>query len=204
MNALRLLALAAAFVVTACNTGQPRIYRVALNTAPMRNISDPSCFKANMVPGSSGLTESNLFVEQQWVIWDATGTDADMTPMQFIDVGHQAFKMGDSPAVDFDELIGTTNAGTFTGQRVQSSSVPNSYIEVRQTILTVTFSDTGAAPTGKLAADAKYECVSQGAPCPSSAFVSDPKSCRVELPFSARRIDVSRIAGYSEESKGGT
>lgn len=198
IGALAVVALAA------CNAGQPRIYRVALDLGPTKSVQEATCFKNQMVP-SSQISETNLFVEEQWVIWD--GATADGAPKQFLDFGHQTFKLGDAPEADFDDLIAgnPSNPGVFTGQRVRSNlvSIPGtgSFVQVRQTIITASFADLGAAPVGTLKIDAKYACQSQGAQCPMEDLVADPRSCAVAVNFSARRIDVSRIAGYTEEGK---
>jgi hypothetical protein len=199
----RAILTALALALCACNSGQPRIYRIAMDLTPATDIHEPTCFKNNQVP-SSNVTDNktNLYAEEQWVIWDATSSEMDPSPKQFLDLGHQAFKLGDSPAVDFDDVIGTTVTGTFNGRRTRSNSVPNQYVQTRQTTLTVKLSDSGASPTGTMTIASEYACVTQGGTCPLEDFVADPRNCSVDIPFSARRIDVSRISAYSEDSKG--
>ncbi len=198
-----MIAALATIALAACNAGQPRIYRVALDVAPSKNIQDSMCFKNQQVP-SGGESTSNLLVEQQWVVWD--GQNADGTEAQFLDMGRQQFKLGNSPEVDFDELIKSTPgqaAGIFVGQRVTSDIVSlgnGSVVTARTGIITVSFQDLGASPVGTMSVDSRYACQAQGgASCPQEANVSDPRNCKVTMNFSARRIDVSRIAGYTEQ-----
>lgn len=196
--------LALCLALTACNAGQPRTYRVAIDTAPL-NITDSTCFKNGTVPSYPEST-SNLFAEQQWVVWD--GVLADNTSVQYLDFGTQSFKLGHSPSVSFDELVrsySATNPGVFQGQRQISRVTPNNggtYVQTATSVITVTFSDLGAAPSGTLAVESRYQCtpVSPGV-CPLEIDVTDPKSCKVSIPFSGRRIDVSRIATYEEDAK---
>ena len=149
------------------------------------------------MPGGT-ISETNLRVEEQWVIWDG------VEGKQYLDMGHQQYKLGDSPTINFAELI-EGSAGQFTGQRVENDQVtiPNvvSYNQVRQTILTVAFNDLGASPTGTMSLSASYACQPSGS-CPNDNTVADPRSCVVPLNFVARRIDTSRIAAYSEEGAG--
>ena len=192
-----LMAAAAMVVLVGCNSGQPRIYRVAVDVSPAKTVQNPSCYKANAVPGGT-VSETNLRVEQQWVIWDG------VEGKQYLDMGRQQFKLGDSPTINFAELI-EGQTGVFTGQRVENDQVtiPNvvSYNQVRQTIITVNFNDLGASPTGTINLQSSYACQPQGS-CPMDTTVADPRSCTVPLNFVARRIDVSRIAAYQEEGAG--
>jgi hypothetical protein len=191
-----MMAFVAVAALAACNGGQPRIYRVAVDQTPARNVQTAACWKMQAVP-TSFINETNLLVEEQWVIWD--GLDSQGAPKYFLDFGRQNFNLGDAPEIDFNELISSGVQGQFSGQRVRSQQVPGIYTEVRQTSITVTFNDLGAAPTGTMSLKAAYAC--QGT-CPPENQVNDPRSCEVPLQFSARRIDVSRIAGYSEQGDG--
>src|SRR5262245_7846430 len=97
----RYLILAAPLALVACNNGQPHTFRIALEQpSALAN----SCFKNNMPPSSSTtVSTNNLVAEEQWVIWD--GVEKDGTPSQYLDHGKHAFKLGDSPAVAFDEVV---------------------------------------------------------------------------------------------------
>lgn len=204
MNALRTLTVAAAVAFCACNAGQPRTYRVAIDESPL-NVTDATCFKNGSIPSYPSST-SNLFAEQQWVVWDASLSDG--TPVQYLDFGTQSFKLGHSPGVQFDELIRSfsgSNPGVFIGQRLTSKVSPSNggtYVQTATSIVTVSFSDLGAAPSGTLVVESKYACSGLGGgACPLEQDVMDPKSCKVSMPFNARRIDVARIATYEEEAK---
>lgn len=205
MIALRTLVAAAVLALCACNAGQPRAYRIALDKTFATNITDGNCFKNGEVTPPSEST-SGLFTEEQWVIWD--GVTPDGTAVQYLDFGKQTYKLGHSPAISFDELIrsnSTVNPGLFTGTRLVSASTASgagSFVQTATSIVTVSFSDLGNSPSGTLTLDSRYACGTvNGGVCPNEQFVADPKSCLVVLPFSARKIDAARIAGYTEEGK---
>src|SRR5258708_6665633 len=142
---MRLLSFSAAVTLAACNAGQPRIYRVALDDSSTKSIQQTECWKGGKVPTTSS-SDTNLLIEEQWVVWD--GADPDGSPKQFLDLGPQSYKLGDSPQIDFDDTIGSTTPGSFLGAHVRSDtiSIPGagSYIEVRETSITTSFSDLGA------------------------------------------------------------
>lgn len=201
---MKRLLLALAVTLAACNAGQPRTYRVAIDTAPL-NVTDATCFKNGSVP-SYPETTSNLFAEQQWVVWD--GVLGDGTQVQYLDFGSQSYKLGNSPAVAFDELVRSfsqTNPGVFQGQRQVSKVTPNNggtYVQTATGVITVNFSDLGTSPSGSIVVESRYQCtpVAPGV-CPLELDVTDPKSCKIAIPFSARRIETSRIATYEEDAK---
>ena len=87
MDTRPFFAAALAVALAACNSGQPRTYRIALDMTPVRYITDSKCYKNNVVPAPNEST-ANLFDEQQWVIWD--GASQDGSPLQFLDFGKQA------------------------------------------------------------------------------------------------------------------
>ncbi len=205
MDTRPLFAAFAALAFVACGSSQPRTYRVAIDNTPARFITDSKCFKNNNVPAPNEST-ANLFEEQQWVVWD--GVQQDGSALQFLDFGKQSYKLGDSPAVEFDELIRSfagVTPGVFTGQRVKSTVTPSGNGNVVQTataIITVTFSDQGSSPHGRIDIDSRYACTGvAGGICPNEAGVDAPRNCAVAVPFSARKIDIARVAEYQEEGK---
>ncbi|MBL8952360.1 MAG: hypothetical protein JNK82_16390 [Myxococcaceae bacterium] len=200
-----LAALVALTALAACQGNQPRTYRVALDLTPVRFITDGKCFKNNEVPAPNEST-ANLFDEQQWVVWD--GVQQDGSSVQFLDFGKQQFKLGDSPQVEFSDLVrsfASVTPGVFTGQRVLSSVTPSgggNVVQTATTIITVTFNDLGNAPYGRLDIDSRYACTGvAGGVCPLEQAVASPRSCAVAVPFVARKIDIARVAEYQEEGK---
>ncbi len=185
------LALAA---FSGCNNGQPRIYKVALDKTPLRTIADPSCYKNSQLPSGDQVTEVNYRVDAQWVIWD-TGDGK-----QYLDIGTAQFKLGDAPTISVSDMIETSQAGTFQGSRNETNTAagagipPSTVNETRQTSITVTFNDEGAAPSGNLQLRAQYACVGN---CLQPNPSPDSVSCATQLSFEARRIDTSRIEAYS-------
>jgi hypothetical protein len=197
MKTLRLSTLAVSFALAACNSGQPRIYRVAMDMTAVSPVEDANCYKGAVAPMNPP-TSTNLRSEEQWVIWDSSDTTG--APIQLLDCGVQSFTLGNSPAISFSSDIQTSQLGTFVGDYETRSVSDNGNItEVRDTSITVKFSDEGASPTGQMTLTAQYACNSaNGATCPEEQNVQDPRSCTVNLNFSARRLDTARISDDQE------
>jgi hypothetical protein len=185
-------AVVALAALSGCNNGQPRIYRVAVDTTPLRTIADPSCYKNSQLPSGDQITEVNYRQEHQWVIWDSGDGK------QYIDIGQVSFKLGDSPKIDVTDMIETSQSGTFQGSRNETNTAPGNagsmVNETRQTSITVTFNDEGAAPAGNVQLRAQYACVGN---CFQPNPTPDSVSCATQLSFEAHRIDTSRIEAYS-------
>src|SRR5262249_19594899 len=148
--------VASAAVLAACNGGQPRIYKVAMDMSPLSPVRDASCYYNQAAP--TNVTETtNLRAEQQWVVWDAVGDKG--APLQYLDCGEQKFTMGNSPALDFAGAIETEQPGTFVGTARSTRTFGNNlYTEVRNTTIDVTFNDQGPSPTGTMTLRSEYGC----------------------------------------------
>jgi hypothetical protein len=184
-------AVVALAALSGCNNGQPRIYRVSLDTTPLRTIADPSCYKNGQLSNNQETT-SNFREEHQWVIWDSGDGK------QYLDIGTQHYKLGDSPDINIGDVIecGASCTGTFQGARTLTNPFPGvqNTTETRQTSITVAFNDEGAAPAGTVQLRAQYACVGNCPPPQNSA--PDAVSCATQMSFEARRIDTSRIEAY--------
>jgi hypothetical protein len=194
-------AFAALAVLAACNNGQPRLYKVAVDMSPLNPVTDSSCYFNNAAPNVA-VTTTDLRTEQQWVVWDAS--DSDGKPLQYLDPGEQRAKMGNSPSIDFHDTIETTTPGSFTGTIRSTQAFGQLYTETRQGTLTVTFSDQGASPTGSITFRSEYDCSAMSSTCPMDNPSSDFHSCSVSLNFTSRRIDASRIDGYTDVGTSGS
>ena len=190
MRSTLLFAVVAVATLVGCNNGQPRIYRVALDRTPEKTIADPSCYKNGQLPSGSQVSEVNYREEHQWVIWDSGDGK------QYLDLGSASFQLGNAPKIVVSEMIETSQNGTFQGSRNETNPFPaiQNTTETRQTSITVAFNDEGAAPTGSVQLKAQYACVGN---CPNPNPMPDSVSCATQLSFWARRIDTSRIEGYS-------
>jgi len=196
----------ALLTLTGCNTGQPRLWRVALDLTPLRTIANPSCFKGNILPSSRGqLSETNFRAESEFVVWD--GADQK----QYLDIGSWDFQLGESPHICVSDLIEAPDqtSKVFTAQR--NLVLPFGYsvdcqgiggfqaldaTESRQTQIVVTWSDYGVAPTGTVNLTAQYACVGGRDPCPNPNPTADSVSCNSQLNFVGRRIDFDQITVY--------
>lgn len=190
MNSLKLVVIAA-LGLTACGpAGQPRIYRVAVDTTPVQNLNNPQCFKGNM-PNLNQITqEQNYRQEAVWVIWDAAESK------QYLDMGNSTFTMADSPTIKVTDLIeGTQNVFSATRQQQDRGNI----IELQTTNVVTTLSDLNATPTGTIALNAQYQCQNGSAPCPAEP---NKRSCNVTLNFWARKIEVQQTANYTPAGTG--
>jgi hypothetical protein len=166
--------------VAGCNSGQPRIYRVALDEGtPIQS----SCRKDSTTSNPLVVTQENFRAQDEWVVWDGAST-------QYLDLGKQEWKLGDAPKIEVEDLIEGSNK-VFTATRFVTLNVPG-LTEKRTTQVSVTWSDFGAAPTGTIDLQARYEC--QGCPVPNPA--PDAASCSTTIKFSARRIDAAPTTEY--------
>jgi hypothetical protein len=192
MRRLAILSGLVGLLLTGCNAGQPRIFRVALDTGPVKGLQDPQCFHGNMPNLSTIVQDTSLIAELNWVVWD--GADQK----QFLDMGTESFSLADAPTIVVDEMI-VGGSNTFSGTRVQQDR--NGIIELQTTTVTAAFSDLGPTPTGTLDLDAKYQCQDGDSShkCPSEP---NKRSCHTQLNFWARKVDVSQTTAYSNVGSG--
>lgn len=188
MRSMMLLATAAAAVALfGCNSGQPRIYHVAVDPTPLLSLP-ASCFANNSTEmNTSRTTISNWRSEYEWVIWD--GADGK----QYLDLGGSThFDLGDAQPVDVIGLIEGQD-GTFVGSetRVHLDTNNSGYTNTRTKSLTVTFEDQGAAPKGTLDLVSNYTCTNCA---DGETEMPGNKNCSTRLTFSGRRVDTQRIS----------
>ncbi|MFO0597391.1 MAG: hypothetical protein U0228_18930 [Myxococcaceae bacterium] len=186
LAALSLLAFAG------CNTGQPRLYRVAVDMTPIRTIAVPSCFRNNNLPAGRGnITEQNYRSEDEWVIW----TGVQQT--EYLDLGTQTFNLGDAPTIRVNDLIEGTDK-SFAALRNEQKPIATDYTEARQTQIAVKFDDYSFSPVGTINLNAQYACIRGMTDCPTgNASPPDAASCTSQVNFVARRIDAQQLTVYN-------
>jgi hypothetical protein len=199
MPSTRPLLLPALLALAACNNGQPRIYKIALDKTPETPVLDATCYFNNPMPAANVET-TNLRTEEQWVIWDAAATDG--SPLEYLDSGDQKAKLGDSPSFEFDSAIETSQPGTFVATTRSELANGTFYTQVRNSTMTVKFSDEGASPTGTMDLHSEYACTPMSN-CPVAGPGDDFQTCSVTLNFTARRIDASRVDSYTDTGNAG-
>ncbi len=176
---------------TGCGpTGQPRVFRVAIDTSPITSLTDPQCFTGNIPNVTDTISEVAYRQEAIWVVWDAA------EGKQYLDMGNSKFKLGDSPEIDVTDLIEGAN-NTFSGNRQQLTR--GLLIEQRSTGIVTTFSDLNATPTGTISLNAQYQCQDGSVRCPNEPA---QRSCRQQLTFLARKLDVQTTAIISPVGSG--
>ena len=224
MNSVKVLgAMMAALVVTGCNTGQPRIWRVAYDTSRFVFVDNAQCYVSKRIP-QARTAQSNYRRDANWVIWDGV-SDANGRPKQYLDIGNPEFKLGDAPRVIVEDAIeGDAETRTFVAERQVASlgpiscqgcgtlacrescgATPRNAIETRIGQITVTWDTYNPAATGVIRVTSTYRCANNGAMmqdlCPDiirqEQPATDAAECQVEVPFVARRIDANQNTNYS-------
>lgn len=220
MNSVKVLgAVAAVLVVSGCNTGQPRIWRVAYDTSRFIFVDNAQCYVSKRVP-QARTAQSNYRRDANWVIWDGV-SDANGRPKQYVDIGNPAFKLGDAPRVIVEDAIeGDAEQRSFVAERQVASLGPaacgggnaescgqtvRNAIETRIGQVTVSWDSYNPASTGIIRVNSTYRCVDNGAmlqdQCPQiqrqEQPAADAAECQVEVPFVARRIDVQQNTNYA-------
>ncbi len=197
MRSMKLVVLSAMSLVAlvGCNSGQPRIYRVAVDETLIRTISNPSCFVNNNLPtGQGNRTEQNYRSEKEWVIWQGT-TNAAGEQVEYLDLGNQSWTLGQSPAINITDIIEGSNK-TFSALRAVQSPVLDQYTYARQTNIAVTWEDYSYSPKGTIALQSQFACINNRANCPAPATEPDAASCSVTVNFVARRIEAQHMTVY--------
>jgi hypothetical protein len=190
-----------------CNSGQPRVWRVAYDTSRVEFVDNSSCYIGNRVP-QARTAQANYRRNANWVIWDGV-TDANGA-QQYLDLGNPTFRLGDSPRVVVEDVIeGTADNRTFVAERQIASFGPRerqrNAIETRIGRIQVTWDSYNAAATGTIKISSQYRCVDNGPmptdQCPRGGggdpVGNEAANCEVDVPFVARRIDVTQSTTYS-------
>lgn len=196
MRSMKVVALGALALISfaGCLQGQPRLYRVALDETPVRTVNTPTCFRNSELPANrNNIVEQNYRSEDEWVIWNGV----DQT--EYLDLGSQAWKLGDAPEILVTDLIQGMDKAFSAARNVQSP-ISDQYIELRQTTVAVRFNDYSAAPTGTVSLTSQYACTKARGECPQgTAVANDAASCTASLNFVARRIDVQQSTAYKND-----
>jgi hypothetical protein len=220
MNSVKVLgAVAAVLVVSGCNTGQPRIWRVAYDTSRFVFVDNAQCYVSKRIP-TARTAQSNYRRDANWVAWDGV-SDANGRAKQYLDIGNPQFKLGDAPRVIVEDAIeGDAEQRSFVAERQVASLGPaacnasnfescgqtvRTAIETRVGQVTVTWDSYNPAATGAIRINSTYRCGDNGAmlqdQCPqiirNEQPATDAAECQVEVPFVARRIDVQQTTTYS-------
>jgi len=201
---MRSLVLSALAVVamSGCNSGMPRLWRIAIDSTPLSNITDSGCYVDKQLPTNRQLVnEVNFRDESEWVIWDGdTGTDGKTK--QYLDIGTKQIRLAEAPVIDVSALIeGNATDKEFTGQRNEvRQSLTARANESRQTQITIKWNDYGMSPTGTVRLDARFACAAGADPCPARP-PADGANCAAQLNFVGRRIDTTATTIYGNTGK---
>jgi hypothetical protein len=183
-----LIAMAAVFALVACNSGQPRLYKIAVDTSQLGNLP-ATCYLDNAQP-TVRETASNLMREMEWALWD--GVDG----IRFLDLGSADWQLGHAETIgNVGELI-QSNAddnklftGTYSRTQLPTQANP-SYTNTQTQSVTVRFEELGATASGTIRLRSQYTCSN----CQNNDFkVAD---CAAELKFTGRRIDADSQSFY--------
>lgn len=194
--ALSVVSAVAFLSLAGCNSGQPRIYKVAIDRKPLRTITTPTCYRNSALPSSQGqYNEENFRAEDDWTIWGGEGQT------EYLDMGTESFQLGSAPEIEVD--ASTVIQGTdknFAANRSVQRPIASLYTEVRQTQIAVKFDNYSASPTGTIQLTSQYACIPGTMACPvGEASPPDAASCTATLTFVARKIDAQQVTFYSND-----
>lgn len=193
-----------ALVVSGCGFGQPRIYKVAIDTTALAS-APASCYRGNNPPAVAVTT--NQLAESQWVFWDGESGQNGAT---YLDVGTVAFPLGSAAPIAIGGIIrGEPNAKEFTTSRsiacqnalVSAGSTSGSLTCSTQADGTVTqvtqnavvkFDTLGATATGTITLTSNYVC--NGSACGNTPLYTN---CSLTLNFVGRKIEVQQTSNYA-------
>ncbi len=174
-----------------CNSGQPRIYRVAVDRSPINTSLPPSCYRvAQPNGGIVSPVDVNYRQQEQWVVWEG------VEKVEYLDMGSTSFKLGDSPKIDVTSLI-EGKEKVFAASHAELKAVADQYTEQRRMTVTVKFDDYSFAPKGTVALKSEYACSGPAGRCPTGeALPADGANCEGLLSFVARRVDAQQVTFY--------
>lgn len=197
------------FALSGCNSGQPRMYRVAIDNTNERNVGTPTCYIGNQVPSTPPNAYSNYYTEGQWTIWGGTKTS------EYLDLAHANWKLADSHQIDTYGIIEGENK-KFSGNRTwfefqQGINMQGNqdvmYTYAYSTTVTVTFNDYSFSPEGTIDLAATYQCQRGFTDCPgqgvNAATPPPATSCAAQLSFVGRLIDADNITAYNNDPASG-
>lgn len=182
--------------------GQPKVYRIAVNTTPLTSKFVASCYKDGNIPNGEQIEETNYRDEQQWVIWDGVAANPGEPIRQYLDIGAATFKLGSSPDIAVSDVIeggdpdpGAGVKATFLGSRTRTNAYPGipNTIESRKGTVVIKFTELGPTAVGSIALKSEYSCVGN---CPMPNPTPDAVTCDTTLTFTGRRIEAAQEINY--------
>ena len=195
---LSILVAAIAALSSACGIGQPRVYRMAINTA---FAAPATCYRGSNLPTTA--TTTNIESQAQWAFWDGEGQ------VTYLDVGAQgAISLGESAPIAVPGLIkGEQKSYQMSRQIACSNSIVSgsastgnlnctipangTNTQVTQSVI-ITFDTLGATATGNIKMTSNYSC--SGSACGNTPVFTN---CDLTLPFVGRKIEANPMFIYN-------
>ena len=149
--------------MSGCNSGMPRLWRIAIDSTPLSNIADSGCYvdkqRRRHRQHDHEHRRDNFRARVEWVMWDGdTGTDGEIK--QYLDIGSKSIGSAEAPAITVTALIeGNATDKQFTGQRNEvRQSLPGARQREPSHADHHHVDDYGLSPTGTVRLDARYVC----------------------------------------------
>jgi hypothetical protein len=166
-----------------CGGGQPEVYRVALETAPLNNLAT-TCYRSGQAPNPNEDQTRNLVGQQQWVLWDGVEKTKYLeVPDINVDLGQaERVSIDDGGGNDVIQAVKNDDGKyVFTAERVQVAT------DFTLTATAVySFEDLGGTAKGSLTL--RSTCAGTGC--------TNRPSCETTLGFVGRRIKVDPEVQY--------
>lgn len=173
MRSILLSAVALLFV--GCGDPQPNVYKIAIDTTPLRSLAG-SCYEEGAAPEWNG-TVTNIVTEQTWEWWP--GLEGN-SYLQIGDTG--GFNLGDAEDVSINGTI-VGQGKTFTATRVTEWTFGEFDDTHTETVTVSLKNDPGGVVEGTLTLSSQHTC----SPADCGVY-----SCEVSLPFVGRRLDLEQ------------
>ncbi len=189
-----------AALLCGCNNGQPRLYRVAWDDAPLRGGLLSGCYVGNQAPSGPQNNYENYYPEAEWVIWGGDGAT------EYLDMGDVEWSFANAHPVKVYGLIAGENM-TFSANRkwhVPENAIDNNtgqtvlgWTHAYETVVTATFDNYSFSPTGSVTLDSKYACANNSLTCPGQGSNPSPPphaNCTgVKFDFQARLVETNNV-----------
>ena len=167
--------LAALPLLGGCGGSQARVYRIAVDPAPLLNLPT-TCYRNNATQYDK-VTWTNYKLQYDLAIWD--GVDGK----SILDMGNPTFQLGQAvPVVVKAPIEGSANVYTATLKEETLPAANDPFTDVTTTVVTVAFTELGAAARGTLSLRSEYSCTN----CSNNN--NQVAKCEVTLPFTGRQL----------------
>jgi len=167
--------LAALPLVAGCGGSQARVYRIAVDPAPLLNLPT-TCYRNNATQYEK-TTWSNYKLQYDISIFDTVDGKS------MLDMGSQTFQLGQAvPVKVVAPIEGSANVYTASSKQETLAAPNDPFTDITTTVVTVAFTELGGTARGTLSLRSEYSCTN----CSNNN--NQVAKCEVQLPFTGRQL----------------